>query len=653
MALKGPIHPGFFNIPKTLEAVLYLLVLVFLLHHRCSMNQSSCLLFTFSILFLSLSFNCQAQNKRDSSKLKQDSLKNLRDTTNLIQDIKNSKVSKKFFKTITRKKTGSPTATIKSEDFFVPYTGKIIRKIIIRKIGFDKTVTDTTRSFKNTLTRMGNKLHGNSKDWLIRDNLFIHENKPVNPYKMADNERYLRDLDFLLDAKLFIVPLKHTEDSVDVIVMTRDVFSIGASFNPRSATKTRFKIYDTNLFGFGQRVQFTGLVEEGRSPAFGYEMLYRKNSVGGSFLNATAGYTQLNTGSSYGKEEEKAYYIKLDRPLVSPYTRLAGGMEVSRNWSHNIYQKGDTIFRRYLYRVNDFWIGYNIGANANYRDRNRHFLAIRAFDQRFTRLPSQNQEANNPIYNNRTYVLGGLTFFKQNFYTARYIYGFGRTEDVPYGHTMSIYFGWARQLGLQRPYVGVDVGKSLVSPNGQFYNLLFRAGAFNNDGLEDAAVLVSGTLTSRLINYGNLLIRQIIGADISYVYNQRISLPLDINNEFGIRGFVADSLWGTKRFHLNTETVAFTPLSLLGFKFAPFLSGEMAWLAPRNQTLFQNDAYFGLGGGFRTRNENLVFGTVEVRMMFYPRTYNDNSNFNIRVSSNLRVKYSATFVKPPSFVQYN
>ncbi|HYC83868.1 MAG TPA: hypothetical protein VEB86_01545, partial [Chryseosolibacter sp.] len=195
----------------------------------------------------------------------------------IFESIRNGKVSKQLVRTITRKQSSNPTATIRSEDFFIPYEGKIIRKVIIRQIGFDKSVTDTTKRIRTTITKLGNKAHSDSRDWLIRDNLFIRENKPLNAYKMADNERYLRDLDFILDAKLFILELPHTEDSVDVIVMTRDVFSLGGSFNPRSPTKTIFKLYDTNLFGYGQRVQFTGLIDEQREPVFGYEWLYRKN----------------------------------------------------------------------------------------------------------------------------------------------------------------------------------------------------------------------------------------------------------------------------------------------------------------------------------------------------------------------------------------
>lgn len=584
----------------------------------------------------------------------QDTIKS--DTTKvgqIIHTIKNGRVSKRLLKSITRKKQSDPTLAVRSEDAFMPFEGKIIRNIEIQHIGFNKTIYDTTRNIKNTVTRIGNALHSNSKDWLIRDHLFIRENKKLNPFRMADNERYLRDLDFILEAKFYVVPLRSSTDSVDVVVLTRDVFSIGGSFNPSNPTKTRFRLYDVNLGGWGQRLQFNGLIEDGRQPPFAYEALYRKNSIGGSFINGTAGYTQLNTGSSYGAEEEKAYYLRLDRPLVSPYTTFAGGMEISRNWSENFFNLNDSLFRDYRYLVNDFWVGYNIGASSNGRDRSRQFVAIRAFDQKFTRQPFQPEEKTNSLYNDRTFILGGVTFFQQNFYTASYIYGFGRTEDVPYGYNMSLYFGWSRQLGLIRPYIGMEAEKSIVSRRNEFYTLGIRAGAFRNNGLEDGAVLLYGSMLSRLIPYRQLLLRQYITVDFATVYKQRTTLPLDINNEFGLRYFAADSLLGTKRFHINTETLAFTPLSLLGFRMAPFVFAEMAMLGTAHKSIFYDKPYFGFGGGIRTRNENLVFGTVEMRFVYFPRTVENVSSFAIRFSSNLRVKYSASFVRPPGFVRYN
>ena len=571
----------------------------------------------------------------------------------ILQDIKESKLSQRIMKSITRKKRSNPVAAVKSEAAFMPYEGKIIRNIILRHIDFQKTVYDTTKNIKNTITRIGNKLHSTSKDWVIRDNLFIREDRPVNPYKLADNERHLRDLDFLLDAKFYIIPLQASPDSVDVVVLTRDVFSLGGTVNPTSTSRTRLRLYDANFGGWGQRLQFNGLIEPNRDPDFLYEFLYRKNSIAGSFINATLGYTQLNTGSSYGEEEENAYYIRFDRPLVSPYTRYAGGIELSRNWSENFLGVPDSLFRDYRYVINDFWIGYNFGANSN-NDRSRHFIAVRAFDQHFTRVPVQPREQIRPLYNDQTFVLASATFFKQDFYTARYIYGFGRTEDVPYGENVSLTAGWTRQRGVSRPYFGLEAEKSLVSRLGEFYKLGVRAGGYtNNGGFEDATVLLSGELTSRLLPHGEFLFRQTIKVDYTRVFRQRTSIPLDINNEFGLQYFRADSLWGTKRFNIHTETLAFSPWQLLGFRFAPFAFGQMAMIAGNEHSIFRDKPFFGFGGGIRTRNENLIFGTVELRVIYYPRTIEDISSLNVRVTSNLRIKYSGTFVRAPGFVRYN
>src|SRR5690606_31397452 len=112
-------------------------------------------------------------------------------------------------------------------------------------------------------------------------------------------------------------------------------------------------------------------------------------------------------------------------PLVSPYTRYAGGLELSRNWSRNYFNVHDSLFRDYRYVINDFWIGYNIGANSN-NDRSRHFFAVRGFDQYFTRVPRQSREQARLLYSDQSFVLASLTFFNQDFYTAQYIYGFGR-----------------------------------------------------------------------------------------------------------------------------------------------------------------------------------------------------------------------------------
>ena len=76
-------------------------------------------------------------------------------------------------------------------------------------------------------------------------------------------------------------------------------------------------------------------------------------------------------------------------------------------------------------------------------------------------------------------------------------------------------------------------------------------------------------------------------------------------------------------------------------------------IAPQDRTLFYDAPFFGLGTGIRTRNENLIFGTIELKFIYYPRTVEDINSFRVSISTRLRVKYSASFVKPPSLISYN
>lgn len=532
------------------------------------------------------------------------------------------------------------------------HQGKIVRKIHIRQIGLDRTLYDTAQHLRNAIVKIGDALHGTSKKWVIRDHLFISENKPLNAYKVADNERYLRDLDFILDARIEVSPLL-SSDSVDLIVYTRDVFSLGGRVSPHAVDEYAFRIYDANFLGWGQRLQFNGLFENGRDPGFGSEILYQKSSIGGSLANLYAGYTTLNTGSSYGEEFENAYYLRIDRPLVSPYSRLAGGLELSRNWSRNFYSKSDSLFRKYSYYVYDVWMGYNIRIK-NEEDRSRHFVGLRWFYQDFKNKPLQTVERINPLYNDNSYVLADITFFEQNFYKTRFIYGFGRTEDVPYGYKLTLSAGWSKIMGNRRPYLDADLEKTVANQRGNFFTANVRAATFLNSGdLEDATLLISLTKFSRLIRLKNVNMRQSFRMSYTAHVNRSFNQLLDINNDFGVRGFRTDSLRGLQRLGFSAELVFFTHWKLLGFRFAPLVFADLAFLDVKDRGLFHDVPFSGIGAGVRTRNENLIFGTVELRVTLYPRTEEDLSHFKVGFTSNLRLKYTGTFIRKPSFLFYN
>ena len=284
-----------------------------------------------------------AQQRDSVEIIKTDSVEILKvDTTSkIIEKVTDTKLSKELLKSVTRKSKENIINT-RSEEAFLPYEGKIIREIYINHLDFEKSITDTSKNIKNWLVRAGNTLHNTTKEWVIRDHVFFRPKKPLNAYLLADNERYLRDLDFILDARILVLPLDHTSDSIDVMVITRDVFSIGGSLNPRGVNETKFRIYDVNFLGWGQRLQFNGYYDQPRIPNFGYEVYYRKSSLGGSLVNVTAGYTQLNTVAVMGRRRKK----RIISGLIGRWCRPIRGWPVDLNSA----AIGQRIFMRHQTR---------------------------------------------------------------------------------------------------------------------------------------------------------------------------------------------------------------------------------------------------------------------------------------------------------------
>jgi len=608
---------------------------LFGLVHNVHTSMKCAGIFFFGLLAILSSQRLQAQEKTDS----------------LINSIKYSQITKDLVDVISKDPEKDTVFNQKAEDAFLPYQGRIIRNIKIDHLGFERNFYEGSKKAVKTAVNVGNALHTDTKENIIRDNLFIQENKPLNAYKVADNERYLRDLQFILDARIQAKPVG--KDSVDLVVTTRDVFSLGVRFSPRSHNELRFGIYDANFLGLGQRLEYNGIIDGDRTPNYGQEIIYEKVSLGGSLINLSMGYSSINTGTSYGDEYESATYLKLNRPLVSPYTRMAGGFELSNNWSTNVDAKPDSIFLKYSYDIYDVWTGYNIGINNIVRNRNRHFVALRWLRQNFMEQPLQEVILDDPRYNDNSFVLSEFTFFQQNFYKTRYIYGFGRTEDVAYGFNAHVTAGWTSLLDISRAYVGGGITKKIVTNRGDFLEGNVQASSFFHDGPEDVNLLFSFSWFSRIRYQRKAMVRQYLKASFTTIVNHNINPLLKIGNESGVQGFRADSLQGTSRLGISSETVFYTRWNLLGFRFAPLAFADVAFLPPVDTDLSYNKLYIGLGTGVRTRNENLIFGTIEARITYYPIVAEDISHFNFNISTNLRIKYSDSFVRAPSFLRVN
>jgi len=591
----------------------------------------------------------------------------VKDSASRLDRLKNNNIFQFFRNAITK---GRPDSTApapflstalntRSESPFRPYEGKIIRHIYLRGYGFEQTFTDTSKRLQYKGTQLLNHLHRKTRDFVIRNNLFIKEGMPVNAYKLADNERLIRTLNFIQDARILVVPLPDIPDSVDLVVITKDLFSISGAIGALNASPAGFRgnISEDNFLGMGQRTQLGINLEQNRSPHFGAQLLYGMTNIGGSFVNATASYTEINNDLYPGQPDAKAWFVQLNRPLYAPYAHLAGGFTIGLFQDFNVYHFPDSNFFKYKYYTHDGWIGWNLGSRRfldNTSVRDRRFLAFRYFRDAFDTVPYQVGKSYNFRFNDKEAALVSFTFFRQDFYKTNYIYGFGTTEDLPVGYNIAVTGGWYRQLNQNRLYTGIDANGYLTTNGGAFYQLFLRSGLFLNHGQgQDASVLLGTSYYSPLYVFPALKIRQYLNFSYTRQFNRVGIDPLTIDNVFGLRYFTGDSTYGDQRVTLHSETTFFTNYKLLGFKFAPFVFGDLSLLTPEKESLYKSNLYDGVGAGIRARNENLVFNTIELRMVYFPQRTQQNNSFKLIFTTGLQFRFNSVYVRQPDVVLLN
>jgi hypothetical protein len=570
-------------------------------------------------------------------------------------DSTKTSVTKKAFRAGLKLVSTNPTDTIvntESIDNFKEFAGKTIRNIYVERIGFEKSIYDTTKKVSTTISKAANALHVNTREKTIRQHIFFKQHQPLNPYELADNERFIRDKDFIMDCRIVATPIEGT-DSVDVTVITRDVFSLGATIGGSFPTAPKIGLFDANIMGKAQRFQFTALIDQDRSPKFGYSILYRKSSLFGSLTNLDFEYTQINTGLSVGDENEFALQGRLSRPLVSPYLRLAGGVEVSRNWSSdNVYNEPDSTFLNYDYKIFNSWLGYNIGIKKAATARGRHFLAFRYFDGYYVDAPQLEEDQEEPRYNSAYGYLSEFSFYRQNFYKTRYVFGFGRTEDIPYGISIGVTGGYVREVQLERPYGAFKIRYTVANKRGNFYRLVFQTGGYiRNDKFEDFVVQGGAAHFTRALNVNRSKVRGLLSAEYTQIINRSVANWLKMSNQY-IPGFSADSVIADSRLVMSLQTVLYTPRAILGFRMAPFTQIDMVSIRCTVCDYHQN-MYWGLSAGLRTRNENLIFGTIELKATYIPKDEYGESKFVFGFKQNLRVKNTGLFATQPTMIRYN
>ncbi|UAY53422.1 BamA/TamA family outer membrane protein [Ferruginibacter albus] len=562
---------------------------------------------------------------------------------------------------------GNPVNTepVKIANPFQPFAGRIIKSIQIVRLGFDRNINDTEIIRHSFGLRIAKKFHKNTVQQVIKNNLLFKTGQTLFPNLMADNERLLREQIYIQDARILVKFVPGSIDSVDVIVLTKDVFSIGGILDIGSTNKFTFGLSEDNLNGRGTRLAGSSMFDKSREPKFGYGAEFVNRNMKGSFIDWTLGFKTYEPAYVVGRNEETHIYTTFSKPLVTPYIPWTGALTLSFNKDNNLYNTPhyDSVSKYQYYNI-DGWFGYNFGATTLLRKnrdiRLRKLLAVRVLHMHFNNVPLMfgppdgTQVFNYYKYVNVTGALGAFNVFKQDFYRTNFIYGFGRNEDVPQGFNAALTGGWTNQNGRERPYFGLDGELSLFSRKAYYNDITVRIGGYRyQNKFEDFNILLNLYHFTKLKKINpNWYRRYFLTASVTkQIKPTSLTQALFLQSgPFGLPYVGGPLQTGDFRATLKPEAVFFNLKKFLGFRFAPFLFGNATMLTPTGMPVDKSVLYSAWGGGVRTRNENLVFGTMELRGYYIPRTLPGVKGWRVEVSTNLQFKFNSTFVKQPDFI---
>ncbi|MFM2016245.1 MAG: hypothetical protein RIQ51_1735, partial [Bacteroidota bacterium] len=142
--------------------------------------------------------------------------------TNLIEKVKNAVTGKPHAMT-----DSTRINLLKQIRSLQSYTGKRINSITIEQHDFLTSIDSKDSKMKDLFSKLGNSLQSNSKSRAIKENLFFKEWDVFDPSIIAYNEKWLRDLSYIQDAKIMAMITPYDTNQVDIIVVTKDLFSYG------------------------------------------------------------------------------------------------------------------------------------------------------------------------------------------------------------------------------------------------------------------------------------------------------------------------------------------------------------------------------------------------------------------------------------------
>ena len=420
------------------------------------------------------------------------------------------------------------------------------------------------------LYRTANKLHINTREQVVRDQLLFKPGDPYDDRVVRETERLLRANDYMYDAA--IVPVAYDGERVDLEVRTRDVWTLnpGISFSRKGGENT-----------LGAQLQEDNLLGTGRSLDFQWDDNVDRTSYGASYLDPHFLRSYTRFGVSYvNADDGSTKLLQLERPFYALDVRRAGGIHLldsERNDPRYVLGEnvGEFNHREEYYEA---YGGLSRGLEGRWAKR---WTAGFTYERdRFALDPVEPPAGPLPEDRTLAYPWLGFDLVEDGFQERVNQDQISRTEDVLVGLRASLKLGYAAEaIGADRDAVvmsasvrdGVDLRPGL--------SLFGSAGVSGR--LEDGE-LRNGLLGAEGRFYWTTSRRSKFFASVSGTAAEQLDaeLQLTLGGDNGLRGYPLRYQSGTGSALFTVEERVYTdwyPFHLFHVGAAAFADAGRTW----------------------------------------------------------------------------
>lgn len=499
-----------------------------------------------------------------------------------------------------------------ADNYYTFYKNRVIKEIRIESVPvLDGNIFDTTNVDVSAVGRFLNKTYSPTRERIIRNNLKFKGNDKVNERIFSDNERLLRNLSYIEDARIQIWPVENSTDSVIVQVFVKDKYPIGLSGDLNDYNAFEIEPYTRNFLGLGHNIgavlQYDGSADE----KFGYGAYYAVNNIGGSFFDSKM---QYNNGL-----DQNLFRLELGKPFLTTYTRF-GGEFIYEQLTERIADRrnmADSIYANkanYSVNMTDVWVGYSFLFEHH---KNHPFINIagRFYNEHYSKRPDVLFEFNYPFHDKMLF-LTSASLQRVSYIKTSKLIQFGNIEDVPIGFNFSLTGGWEHTSFFDRPYAGMRANYSKYFQNAGIFSAGINLGGFRyQSAFEDVVTAYKFSYLSPLSKWKGVELRNIFDLSFNVAYNPRYLIPV-LYSDY-LLTLEQDRLYGDANLVMNYHPVFYTRHQFWGFRFSfdPFVN--VGWIK-KSETLNKEwDSFSIVGIKLSTKNESLIFPAMHVQFAYY------------------------------------